>query len=57
MIVLIPNINLLNLSWIIKYLFLRTVKPLTVFTYYVSKDLILANTRRISLQCMQWYLE
>ena len=28
MIILIPYINLLNLSWIIKCLFLRTVEPL-----------------------------
>ena len=30
MIVLIPYINLLNLSWIIKCLFLRNMKPLNV---------------------------
>ena len=30
MIVLIPYINLLNLSWIIKCLFLRNMKPLVV---------------------------
>ena len=28
MIVLIPDINLVNLSWIIKCLFLRTIVPL-----------------------------
>ena len=30
MVVLIPNINLLNLSWIIKCLFLRNMLPLKI---------------------------
>ena len=36
MIVLIPYINLLKLSWIIKCLFLRNMKPLLVFSIIIS---------------------
>ena len=38
MVVLIPKINLLNLSWIIKYLLLRNMEPLTVLEWF-SKGL------------------
>ena len=37
MIVLVPYINLLNLSWIIKCLFLRNMEPLK--SYYINSVL------------------
>ena len=42
MIVLIPHINLLNLSYIIKYLFLRTMEPLRaiLFTLLIMSNIL-----------------
>ena len=54
MIVLIPYINLLNLSWIIKYLFLSNMEPL--ITLEDNKDQNAENNTKITRGLYQEHL-
>ena len=51
MIVLIPHIDLLNLSWIIKYLFLRNMEPLMFLKLYISA---VASKDYKDCRCFLW---
>ena len=51
MIVLIPNINLLNLSWIIKCLFLKNIESLSI------KNAIQIDSRQILNKFLSYFLE
>ena len=56
MVLLIPDINLINLSWVIKCLFFRNMEPLKYFIYsvvfHIFRNLVEKDFKYVGTLCL-----